>query len=297
MDNHLNAVLRYFAYFRYRPSFEELYMFFPVKITKKRLMEVCQLFDKRHSGKRSASRIRSWSRHAPQDDAQYTLPQYSTHFVGNPKSKFKIKENKAAGTIQLYLYVLQSLPLVRFVGITGASAMTGIKPTDDIDLCIVTKRGLLWTTRFVVVVLAKILHIHHATGVCLNLFFDESDLTIAKQKQNAYIAHELLQMRSIIDKNGIYGRFLTQSTWIYKYFPNARSVIPYRDTGSRTWIPDSCLPAGRFIGMTQKIDTIFKWAQLPIIMSNKTGLYISPTQLWLFKNDFEKKLKRKGLVE
>ena len=261
------------------------------------------MFDKRHSGKRSASRIRSWSRYAPQDDAQYTLPQYSTHFVGNPKSKFKIKENKAAGTIQLYLYVLQSLPLVRFVGITGASAMTGIKPTDDIDLCIVTKRGLLWTTRFVVVVLAKILHIHHATGVCLNLFFDESDLTIAKLKQNSYIAHELLQMRPIINKNGIYGRFLTQNTWIYKYFPNARSVIPESTVTPRSssfWLAQNRFWMCSFHSLTRmtkrSLEFLFKYLQLPIIMRNRTGLYISPTQLWLFKNDFEKKLKRKGLV-
>jgi len=260
MRKHLTSVLEYFSFFSYTPSFSEIYTFFPKKITKKDLRALLTS---------SANHYLLTPNHS-----RYTLPQYSI-----PR------------TIQTHLSILKWLPFVRFVGITGATAMTGYIPHDDVDLFIITRKDALWITRFFVVVLAKFLGIYGGVGVCLNLFFDEIDLTIPKIKQNSYIAHEVLQMKPVIDKDNTYRLLIEANTWIFSYFPNAKQLVILGR--SKTTTPESYGLTRMTIG--HALERLFKSIQLPIIKRNKTGFRITNHQLWLFRRDFEKKLKRKGL--
>lgn len=290
MRKNLLTVLNYFGYFLYAPSFEEIYVFFPKQIVKKDLAvflnnevknkKILRLpNDRLFRVFQSSSNLHS----ATTSRFLYTLPQYSI-------TRLQSSKNKISAAVQIYVWMLKLCPLIRFVGITGKSAMTGIRSDDDIDLCIVTKHGLLWTTRFFVIVLAKLLRIHSKTGVCLNLFFDEDYLSISHKKQNIYIAHELLQMKPLIDKNNIYYQFLIKNRWLCRYFPNVPFVISMKiEIQNEVSHIDP-------IDIIQIIDRLFKSVQLPIILRNHVAFSITPTQLWLFKNDFEKKLKRAGLV-
>jgi len=227
----------------------------------------------------------------------YTLPQYSMQIDNKLIMQNSCWSDWRIKTFQRYIEILKAFPLVRFVAITGASAMKGVRPHDDIDLCIVTKHKALWTSRFFVVILAKILKIHTKFGVCLNLFFDEADLKVQTHKQTSYVGHEILQMKPIIDKDNVYRQFLYENEWIYAFFPNAnQSVILGTEGTPESMILDASSPA-RLTRMTvwNPIERFLKHIQLPLIHRNKTALYITSTQLWLFKSDFEKKLKRNGL--
>jgi hypothetical protein len=214
----------------------------------------------------------------------YTLPQYSTQRSKILNSKFEIFKKNTVPAIQTYIRLLTSCPFVRFVGVTGASAMWGWRKGDDLDLCIVTQKGLMWTTRLYVVLCAKILRLHNRNGVCLNLFFDGVNLSIPHKKQNIYIAHELIQMKPLVDKDGVYDRFFLANEWIYRLFPNG-----YRPA-HKQWT----FQKPGFISVF--FERICRRIQLHIIQQNKTSFMITSTQLWLFKNDFEKKLKRGGIV-
>lgn len=280
MKRQLASVLEYFSFFSYAPSFKELYIFFPIKISRKDLyallIEECK--------KKIVVRLPNNRRFRASKQSRYTLPQYSI-----PR------------TIQSYLSILKWLSFVQFVGITGATAMTGYTPHDDVDLFIITKRGTLWTTRFFVVVLARFLGIYGGVGVCLNLFFDEIDLTIPKIKQNSYIAHELLQMKPVIDKDNTYRLLIEANTWIFSYFPNAQSRNAKRITQNVKRVAYNVKPKYRKTlydtryTLHEHVERLFKSIQLPIIKRNKTGFRITNHQLWLFRRDFEVKLKRKGL--
>ena len=343
MRNDLSTVLTYFGSFSYAPTFEEIHLFFPKKITKKDLQKLLKqevtnetiriIHSLRDNNIISLSQ--GSSNHQPQstNHSCYTLPQYSIsmrHSERSEESSEPRGERKARppswrtrsfgsspqddtssasfSLMKTYVSLLKIFPPIQFVGVTGASAMRGLRNNDDLDICIVTKQNMLWTTRFIVVFLAKIMRIHNRTGVCLNLFFDESDLSIPKIKQNSYIAHELLQMKPVVDKNAVYGRFIENNKWIYRYFPNAkplvilgRSQMTTPESMTRFW---TCLPAGRCakqcsltrMTLWQPFEFFIKYAQLPLIRRNKVDFLITSTQLWLFKNDYEKKLKRKGLV-
>ena len=320
MRKNLLTVLNYFGYFLYTPSCDEIYTFFPQKISKKSLKLLLKE-EVRQNKLVTVSQIKLnnltnlfYSLPMPYslspNPLSYTLPQYSIprrHSERSEESNHprhaKISFFRSFGLspqddrIKIYIYILKILPLVRFVGITGKSAMMGLRENDDLDLCIVAKHSFLWTTRFIVILLAKLLRIHTKNGVCLNLFFDESDLVIPKNKQNSYIGHELLQMKPIIDKDGVYGQFLCENEWIYRYFPNAESQIAKRVT--RNAFRGSCIAKRKSFNNDIRYtlhEYVFKSLQLPLIHRNKTSLLITSTQLWLFKNDFEKKLKRRGLV-
>ncbi len=300
MRKHLATVLKYFAFFSYAPTISEIHMFFPVFVSLKNL----RLLLKAERNKKNVVQL-------PKNKVFRLFQGLSNHYSFRPKvyrplgettSKYTLPQYSIPRTIQTYLSILKWLPFVRFVGITGATAMTGYIPHDDVDLFIITKKDTLWTTRFFVVVLAKLLGIYGGVGVCLNLFFDEIDLTIPKIKQNSYIAHEILQMKPVIDKDNTYRILIEANTWIFSYFPNAQSRNAKRITQNVKRVEYNVKPKYRKTlydtryTLHEHVERIFKSIQLPVIKRNKTGFRITNHQLWLFRRDFENKLKREGLA-
>ena len=301
MRKHLTTVLDYFAFFSYAPTLREIHTFYPESISKKSLSDLlsegCTRGKLVRLPKNKVFGLFQQSilnLNLEFESSRYTLPQYSIRVKNKFKFQIQIQDKKPPQTIQIYLFILRYLlPFVRFVGVTGATAMSGYTPLDDIDLFIITKGGALWTSRLYTVLIAKALRIHGGTGVCLNMFFDEDGLSVPKMKQNKYIAHELLQMKPVIDKTNTYSLLMKANTWIFEFFPNAlvkKIQAPNSNSkkGTTDWIP-------AFARMTQKTERLFRFMQLPIIKKNKTGFRITDHQLWLFKRDFEKKLKRNGL--
>lgn len=124
------------------------------------------------------------------------------------------------------------MPTVSAVFITGGLAVGNVKKEDDIDFLIITKPGWLWTTRFVLVIWSKLLgkYTHKrvrredatladANTWCLNMWLDETVLTLPKMQRNLYTAHEVIQAKCLIDKTHIADRFLAENNWIKKYMP------------------------------------------------------------------------------
>ncbi len=44
-------------------------------------------------------------------------------------------------------------------------------------------------------------------------------------RQNLYTAHEIVQLKSMFERNNIYNKFLSANRWVLKYLPNARERI------------------------------------------------------------------------
>ena len=125
--------------------------------------------------------------------------------------------------------------------------------------------------------------------ICLNLFFDESNLKVPKFKQTEFVGHEVLQMKPVIAKSNIYERFLEANEWVFKLFPNAFPVIPAftlssieGEAGIQTKIT--------IFNISDKIEQLLKKFQLRLINKHKTTEIITPTQLWFHPDDFEKKI-------
>lgn len=116
-------------------------------------------------------------------------------------------------------------PNILGIAITGSLAMKNPTHDDDIDLMIITKTHQLWNTRLSLL-------LRHSKNIrrrqtkflnnrlCLNLFLDQSALTVPPPKRSLYTAHEVAQVKFIHIRDDIHHQFLTANSWIHPYLPN-----------------------------------------------------------------------------
>jgi len=290
MDKKLASVIKYFAFFGYFPSFDDVYTFFPIKISKKRLKTIYEA-------------------------KKYTVGEYSIKQSQMSKLKSQISKKKLSNwRFRAYVKLINLFPQIKLVGLSGSISMMNAGPEDDIDLFIITARKKLFTGRFIALVLAQLLGLRRkreqdviasdrrergnlkkeiasssltprndkvADKVCLNLFFDEKNLKVPRFKQTLFVGHEVLQMKPVINKNYTYERFLEANKWVFGLFPN--SVPPVISSGARN------LAKRNKLG--DWLENLLKNLQLKLINQHKTTEIVTNTQLWFHPIDFEKKIK------
>lgn len=139
----------------------------------------------------------------------------------------KISEKKMLFAQKVSRY-LQFLPGIKMIALTGALAMQNSDDQDDIDFLIITSRHRVWLVRFFCTVLLEIFGLRRKPGakkfagkICLNMYLDENHLGLPKKERNLYTAHEILQTKSLINKNQTHERYLRVNSWVKKYLPNA----------------------------------------------------------------------------
>ncbi len=120
--------------------------------------------------------------------------------------------------------LLQVIPGVRFVGITGSLSMASAVAEDDIDILVITAAGRLWLTR--VLVLAALWagrvkradddRAAHPDQICANIFLSEDDLHLPDH--NLFIAHEICQMLPLLGP-ATYQRFIAANAWVGEFLP------------------------------------------------------------------------------
>lgn len=269
----IRRVLEYFALFGYPPTLDEVHRFLSVPFSIESLAVKIRKF--------TASQAFETSEGI---EERFVLPSNELFFERYP-SRRKTALAKLKG-VNFYLSLLQRFPVIEFIGVSGSLAMLNGRGKDDIDLCIVTREGGLWTGRLTAVLLALLLgkkrkrRVKYASDkVCLNLFFSRADLVIPKHKRNEYIAHELLQLRTMYDKGGVYDELLTRNSWVYDLFPNARRP------------QDS--PAMLHRASGELIEPLARAIQLPLVKRHTTKEYITETQLWFFPRDYERTIREK----
>lgn len=123
-------------------------------------------------------------------------------------SQAKLREAKRVGEW------LKIIPTISAVSVTGALSMNNADKYDDIDLLIVTTPHTLWLTRLLTVFLTELLGVRRRplpresasnqrqsastnNKICLNLWLDETSLTIPKLQRNLYTAHEVAQTKTL----------------------------------------------------------------------------------------------------
>jgi hypothetical protein len=124
--------------------------------------------------------------------------------------------------------ILSFSPTISMIGISGSLAMENSEKDSDIDFFFITKDATLWITRFVVVVTLHILGIRRKRAdtsregvICTNMFLDETSLCLPLAKQNLYTAHEVVQLKPLINKNHMYEHFMQQNNWVKEYMVNS----------------------------------------------------------------------------
>jgi len=122
------------------------------------------------------------------------------------------------------------------------------------------------------------------------------------------VAHEVLQMKPIINKDYTYEKFLEANDWVFKIFPNSKSNIKYQTSKLHIKNQNSFklfkflivpLRIGgqvfhfsffifNFFGII--VESILKIFQLTLINRHKTKEMVTSTQLWFHPQDFYKRI-------
>src|SRR3989344_7710141 len=264
---------------------------------------------------------------------RYTLGEYIKNnnqqsTINNYLKRQQISINKLSSwKFNLYVKLLSLVPPVKLVGLSGSVAMLNADEDNDIDLFIITAKNRLWTGRFIILILAQLLGLRrrredntgkdeHVAGgnpltdsgvqyknkVCLNLFFDEKNLKIPKFKQTEYVAHEVLQMKPLIQKDDIYLRFIDPNKWVFDIFPNSKIKFQSSNIESNRkrkvqinsviLILNLICNLDFVIWIFNMVESILKNLQLKLITQHQTSEIVTDFQLWFHPDDFEKKLKK-----
>jgi predicted nucleotidyltransferase len=128
--------------------------------------------------------------------------------------------------------ILSFIPGVKMIAVTGSLAMGNSTDESDIDLMVITKKGSLWTTRLFAYFTIRLFSIRtrrpmdkaQKDKLCLNIWLDESDLSWPKKDRNVYSAHELGQIKPLVNKNRTYEKLLSKNMWILDFWPNSVKV-------------------------------------------------------------------------
>jgi len=317
IESEVIKTVKYFAFFKYPPSFDQIHEFLGIKISDTNLKSTLDrmVLNKKliSSKKRFLAPLEMTmplnSEYRIQNTQYYTIPPHRIYYKNRLKNQKDslIKENITAN----YIRLISHLPQIKLIGYSGSIAMKNTESDDDIDLFIITTANRIWTARFLANIIAIVLRIKRsrldrigANKICLNMFFDERDLILPLAKHNNYTAHEVLQMRPVVVKEDIYQRFISANSWVFQFFPNAKDSLKFRVQNSELKFR---IYNSRFLKILNSkflilnlvgdsIELILKHLQLAVINRHRTCEIITDTQLWFFPDDFEKTLINTDLV-
>lgn len=134
---------------------------------------------------------------------------------------------KYYGKAQWIGKLFRIIPWIQLMGISGSLAMRNAEKNDDIDLFVITRPERVWLTRIFCALILELLGERRSRGAsekesagkaCLNLLISEDALL--QQRQDLYIAHEILQMKVLWERKNTYQKFLESNQWTNKFLPN-----------------------------------------------------------------------------
>lgn len=165
---------------------------------------------------------------------KYKISTYKNFYFLKGKNKLvnlRLKREKISNTkikkLQKIISILKLLPSVSFVGISGALSMKNCDIDDDMDIFIIAKQDLVWFTRLTLVIILILMKVYRRKNdkdvkdkVCLNFIIGNLNLAFSKDKQDLYLAHEIVQLNPVFDRDNTYVSFINANKWIIKYLPN-----------------------------------------------------------------------------
>lgn len=126
-------------------------------------------------------------------------------------------------------FYLQFAPFVRAVFLTGSLARGEAGRDSDIDFFIVTKKGRIWTCRFLVTVIIEMMGIRRTDEkisgrICLNRYQSEDYLEI--EPHNSYHQNDYSQIMPLVDEDDdIYTRYKKANGWIKNFKNHQKNYI------------------------------------------------------------------------
>lgn len=276
MEKAIEDVCKYYAQFSYPPKEMEIYIFLSEKISFQRfrnnLKNMCmshrlvkQVFDK---------------------DERFQIIENESMFRSSSR---KYERGKLYfDQVRSILKYLKIVPAIKYVGISGSLSMLHVGKRSDSDIFIITSSDTIWRTRFILLIYKHLLALffpYIGKKLCFNLFFAENQLVLRKKKQNIYIGHEILQLKTIINKDQIYEKLIAENNWMVKFFPNI-DIKNSREQKINRLLNQSKI----YLYIGTIFEKIAKHFQIWWLKQKKIDFDDFGAQVWFIQEDFEEKL-------
>ncbi|MBI2020400.1 hypothetical protein HYS94_03175 [Candidatus Daviesbacteria bacterium] len=194
--------------------------------------------------------------------------------------------------------LLKIIPWIKLVGISGGLAMENAEKGDDIDLIVITAENRLWISRLLALGLLSLTGQRRTTKdfgqkiagkICLNILLEEDCLE--QKNKDLYTAHEVLQMRVIWERDGVYSKYLSDNEWVFKFLPNWIAQEKVSKDGKVSNVSKASDTSD--ISTTfDTLEAISKWFQLKIMQKSIGQERIQEGALYFHPNDIRPKILR-----
>lgn len=187
--------------------------------------------------------------------------------------------------------ILRLIPTIKMVAVTGALAMESAGEESDIDLMIVAQKGTLWTTRVLTLIFLDLIGFsrrkyrdkNQKDKLCLNIWLDETSLTWPKKDRNSYTAHEICQVRPLVDKDKTYERFIYSNKWIKDFWPNAVKV-----QSTKYIVKSKSVISTMYYALITPLEAVCYWFQHQYMKSKITREVVTKTRALFHPHDWGK---------
>ena len=229
-ENNVIKILTFFDIFEYPLTLLEIIKYYPGSPTPKgteqssvseEVNNVTKIIDKLVEKKKIGTKL-----------GFYFLPNRSK-LVSTRFERYNIADEKFKKRLK-YIKLLAALPFVKMIMICNSLAYQNCPTSHDIDMAIVTQSGRIWTARFFVVSLLKILGLRPTDKkkqdqLCPSFFFSQDNLNLEKLKFDSgdiFTKYWISQFYPVYAPGKIYHEFINQNEWLKQEFPNLVEIMP-----------------------------------------------------------------------
>lgn len=160
------------------------------------------------------------------NDYYFLLGRQKLTKLRKERKKESLKKNSKAKKIAK---ILSIIPTVKLIGVSGSLAMENSRKEDDIDLFIITRAKSLWITRLLVnlilILMGEKRNRNDRIGmnrICPNMFLTEDSIRTDRSDRNLFIAHEIVQLKVLVNRSKMHERFLASNSWILQFLPSSK---------------------------------------------------------------------------
>jgi hypothetical protein len=203
------------------------------------------------------------------------------------------------------------------IAISNVIGADNMKAESDIDLFIITEPRRIWVTRFVTVVLVKILGLRPKLNdvkdkMCLSFFVSTEKLNLQDlmMTDDVYFYFWLTNLVPVYDKDNYYHHLIQANTWLWAKMPNWTEVMTANSSLVERENPVFYRKVIDFLLGSQEVN--LKKYQLRVmapalkeLMNKDTRVVVNDGVLKLISNDrrefyknlYLKKIKENGIYE
>ncbi len=226
------------------------------------------------------------------------------YFLNDRKMIVRKRKNREQISARFFLkakllaQVLRIIPWIKLIGVSGGLAVFNADKNDDIDLIVISSPNRVWLTRLLVISLLDFLGVRRRVRmdvvqsrgkICTNLFLEATKL--AQTKRNLFIAHEVLQMKILWQREDIYSQYLMENSWAFGFLPNwaTASNLNFK-------MPKAKRKTGRSFGNNRLnffLNRIESWAklfQLKVMIKPKGVERIEQGALYFHPKDYSSEI-------